>query len=260
VCMPRAGYNSEPSHRRACGRPGGEWHAERASVLRQMILDTIPFQADLAALRQQLRLRGNGQADRVRSLAAEARAIARPKAIYRSVSVESKGDDFLVIDGVRFDSRVLRVQLGDADHIFPHIITCGEELYGWAHGIEDMLERFWADAIVTQGLRAAGRALNEHLAERYRPGKTCYISPGVFPDFPIQQQRPLFRLLGDPRAAIGVRLLKSFLMEPFRTNSGFIFSTEEDFVICELCGTETCSGRRLPFDKGLFDRKYRLNG
>ena len=225
-----------------------------------MILDTIPFEPDMAALEQGLRLRGNGQRDQVRRLVAEARAIARPKAVYRAVSVESKGDDCLVIDGVRFDSRVLRVHLGEAAHIFPHVITCGKELDAWANGIEDMLQRYWADAVVTQGLRAAGRALNQHLAERYQPGQTSYISPGVFPDFPIQQQGPLFRLLGDPRAAIGVQLLKSFLMEPFRTNSGFVFSTDEDFVICELCGTETCSGRLLPFDKGLFDRKYRLDG
>jgi hypothetical protein len=85
------------------------------------------------------------------------------------------------------------------------------------------------------------------------------MSPGVFPDWPIKQQRPLFELLGDPHEAIGVQLLKSCFMVPTQSTSGIIFPTEVDFVNCQLCATEYCPGRRLPYDETLFDRKYRLN-
>jgi hypothetical protein len=224
----------------------------------QLILDNIPFQPDVAALQQKLRLRGGSQIDHLERLATDAQAIARPKALYKVACVESKGDDYVMIDGIRFNSRVLRVNLEQAHHVFPHIVTCGMELHEWANSIGDMMKRYWADTIITMALHSASRALNEHLTEHYRPGQTSCISPGVFPEWPIRQQRPLFKLLGDPQEAIGVQLLKSCMMVPTKSTSGIIFPIETDFVICQLCATDYCPGRRLPYDETLFDRKYRL--
>jgi hypothetical protein len=225
----------------------------------QFVLDNIPFQPDVAILEQKLRLRGSGQIQQLERLVTAAQAIARPKALYRAVCVESKGDDYIVIDGIRFNSHVLRVNLERAHRVFPHVVTCGMELHEWADSIDDMMSRYWADAIITIALRSASQALNEHITERYRPGQTSYISPGVFPDWPIRQQRPLFELLGDPQEAIGVQLLGSCMMVPTKSTSGIIFPTQEDFVICQLCATEYCPGRRLPYDETLFDREYRRN-
>jgi len=225
----------------------------------QLVLDDIPFQPDMAALQQKLRLRGGGQIDHVERLAADAQAIARPKALYKVACVESKGDDYVTIDGIRFNSRVLRVNLEQAHHVFPHIVTSGMELHEWANSIGDVMTRYWADAINTMALHSASQALNEHLTEHYCLGRTSCISPGVFPDWPLRQQRPLFELLGDPQEAIGVQLLKSCMMVPTKSTSGIIFPTEADFVICQLCATDYCPGRRLPYDETLFDRKYRLN-
>ena len=133
-----------------------------------------------------------------------------------------------MIQGVRFNSRVLRVNLERVHRVFPHIVMCGIELHEWASSMNDMMTQFWADAIKTMALYSAGQALDEHLAEHYRPGKTSCTSPGVFPDWPIQQQRPLFELLGDTREAIGVQLLTSCWMTPTQSTSGIIFPTEED--------------------------------
>ena len=225
----------------------------------QVILDNIPFHLDTAVLQQALRLRpGSRHVDDLGCLVRVAQAIARPKALYKVTRVESKGNDYVIIDGVRFNSRVLRVNLERALWVFPHVVTCGMELHEWTGSIDDVLQRYWADAISKMALRAASRALDEHLAEHRHPGQTSCISPGVFPEWPLSGQRALFELLDGPQEAIGVRLLKSRMMEPHKSTSGIIFPTDKCFVICELCATEYCSGRRAPYDETLYEREYRL--
>lgn len=224
----------------------------------QIVLGTIPFQIESAALRERLRVReGSSYADKLERLINEAQAIARPRALYKVALVDDAGEDYVVLDGIHFNSRVLRVNLDSAHRVFPYIATCGAELWEWMNGLEDMLHRFWADAIAETAVRVASQALDEHLAERYRPGSLSRMNPGSLGEWPIREQRALFKLLGDPEELIGVQLLKSCLMVPSKSVSGIQFPTEDGFVNCQLCPREDCPGRRAPYDPGLFDRKYR---
>jgi cobalamin-dependent methionine synthase I len=191
------------------------------------------------------------------TLLEEAREVARPKAVVRLAAVEEKGEDWVVIEGVRLESRVLRVNLDQAHRVFAYVATCGMELQRWGEGLTDMLHSYWADEIKAMALGAATRALNAYLVECYRPGRTATMAPGSLSDWPIQQQNPLFRLLGDPRAAIGVELTDSYLMVPNKSVSGLRFPTEEPFDSCLLCPRDACPGRRAPYDPELYDRKYR---
>jgi hypothetical protein len=121
----------------------------------------------------------------------------------------------------------------------------------------DVLHRYWADVIKEQALRRAIRALNEDLSERYRPGRTSAMSPGSLEDWPLEEQRALFAILGNPEDAIGVRLSDSFLMVPTKSVSGIGFPTEQTFESCQLCPRQNCPGRRSPYDEGLYERRYR---
>ena len=224
-----------------------------------VVLDDIPFRIDLGLLMKKLRVReGHTYTDNVKRLADEAQAIARPKALYKVAYIESRDDKAVVIDGITMNSRVLRVNLEQAHRVFPYVVTCGMELQEWADSIDDVLRRFWAETINEMALRVAIQVLNKHLAERYRPGRTSAMSPGSLGEWPIQAQRPLFALLGDPKGAIGVRLTDSLLMIPTKSVSGIRFPTEESFESCQLCPREGCPGRRAPYDKDLYDKKYRL--
>ncbi|HNT77677.1 MAG TPA: vitamin B12 dependent-methionine synthase activation domain-containing protein [Anaerolineae bacterium] len=221
------------------------------------ILDSIPFVPDLPALQTRLRIReGSRHVAELARLAAEAETVARPKALYKLAFIEAKAEDAVVIEGVRFTSRVLRVNLDVAHRVFAYIITCGRELDDWAQAFDDIVHRFWADAIKEMALRTAIQALTQHLNDCYSLGRTAMMSPGSLADWPIQEQRPLFALLGDTRAAIGVALTDSFLMIPDKSVSGIRFPTEESFESCQLCPRETCPGRRAPYDSTLFERKY----
>jgi hypothetical protein len=223
-----------------------------------VVLDQIPFEPDVALLRAKLRIRERMRyGQRLEELVREAQAVAKPKALYKVCLVEDKEEDHVVVDGIRFTSRILRVNLEPVHRVFPYVVTCGTELDAWAAGIDDMLENFWADAIKETALRGAITVLNEHLEERYRLGKTAAMNPGSLGEWPLSEQRSLFRLLDNPETTIGVQLTKSCLMVPNKSVSGILFPTEKGYFNCQLCPRHDCPGRRAPYEPQLYETKYR---
>jgi hypothetical protein len=225
--------------------------------MQETVLNDISFEPDLGLLMEKLRLKeGSRYVDDLKSLVEQAQAVARPKALYRVAPIEAKSDSTVVIDGVTFTSRVLRVNLEQANRVFLFVATGGVEVESWMQSVEDMLYQYWAGAIAEMALRSAIVTLHEHLLERYRPGHISVMHPGSLGDWPIKQQRPLFDLLGDTKAAIGVELLESLLMYPTKSASGIYFPTEESFESCQLCPMENCPNRKAPYDETLYERKY----
>ena len=223
-----------------------------------LVLDKIPFQIDTGQLHQTLKIKeGSEFIARLSLLMDKAQAIGRPKAFYKVAFIESRGDDQVTIDGVIFTSRVLRVNLEKAHRVFPFVATCGSELEKWSKLIDDLLEKHWADMIKEMALRTALRHLNEHLMDRFHPGKISRMNPGSLSDWPLEEQRPLFAILGKGPESIGVMLTDSLLMLPIKSVSGIWFPTEESFESCQLCPRERCPGRRAPYDPDLYNRKYR---
>ena len=225
-----------------------------------IILENIPFEVDIDSLAKRLHIApGSRDMDDLRRLVGEALAIGRPKALYGIAYIDSKSDDSVVIDGVTLASRVLRVNLEQAHRVFPYLGTGGMELEEWSNSMAAILQRFWADTIAETALRYALRACEAALNERFQPGRTSSMSPGSLEDWPIEQQTPLFSILGDTRAAIGVQLTDSYLMVPRKSVSGLRFPTEVSFASCQLCPRAVCPGRSAPYDAGLYERKYRLS-
>lgn len=225
-----------------------------------IVLEDIGFQPNIEDLKRKLRVRDKGGwADRFTCLVQEAKATARPRALYGIAFVEERSESSVVVDGIRLDSRVLRVNLEKAHRVFPFLVTCGTELHEWAASHEDILQRYYADEIAEAALRQALGALREHLNERYRLGRTSTMSPGSLPDWPIQAQRPLFALFGDTEQLLGVRLTDSLLMVPSKSVSGIRFPTEHTFASCQLCPREGCPSRQAPYDAALYEKKYRVD-
>ena len=75
------------------------------------------------------------------------------------------------------------------------------------------------------------------------------MAPGSLSDWPIEEQGPLFRLLGDVEASIGVRLTRNLLMLPAKSISGFYFPTEVSFYSCQLCPRKRCESRKAKYDE-----------
>jgi hypothetical protein len=221
------------------------------------LLENIPFDLDVPVLLRQARVKeGSALAQELLPLAEEGARLARPKAFYLVAYITNRGEDFVEVESRRFSSRVLRVNLDKAFRVFPHVGTCGAELQEWGERIEDPLHRFWADTVKQLALMAALQALSNHMSATYEPGETSAMNPGSLTDWPIQQQRVLFDLLGDGAQKTGVRLTESMLMVPNKSVSGIRFPTTEHFESCQLCPRDNCPGRRAPFEPALYATKY----
>jgi len=223
-----------------------------------IVLDQVPFRIDLEKLRGELRVKeGTELAGTLEAMVRVAEKVARPKACYRVAYVESKGDNHLMIEGIQFTSRVMRVNLDKVFRTFPYVVTCGLELEEWSKSVSGIVEQFWAEEIKLWAVRGVRLYLQEYLTERYQPGQLSRMGPGSLPDWPLTEQKPLFALLGNGPAAIGVQLTDSFLMTPVKSGSGIWFPTEDKYENCQLCNREKCPGRRAPFEPGLMERKYK---
>ena len=222
------------------------------------IVDNVPMEINEDILRRRLRVpRESKYAPRFHEMVAKACEIGRPKGAYGLVYIEDKGKDFVVIDGVLLTSRILRVNLEKAHRVFPYVATCGTELEEWSRAFTDMLERFWSDQIKEAAVKLAIQQVKADVEERFRPGNVSAMSPGSLEDWPVSEQQGLFTILGDTADAVGVQLNGSMLMIPTKSLSGIFFPTEEAFENCQLCPREKCPGRRMPYDPGLYDRKFK---
>jgi hypothetical protein len=222
------------------------------------IIDNISFEPDVSALVKRLRIKAGKEGEFLRLLE-QGCGLAHPRALYLSAYITNRGDHWVEVEGVRFTSRVLRVNLDSAYRVFPYLATCGLELQQWAEGIDDMLLGYWAETIKEAAMVCAIEALHTDMETRYHLEKSSKMSPGSLPDWPIQEQRPLFDLLGGDQDQIGVRLTENMLMVPTKTVSGIRFPTEVAFENCQLCPREGCPGRRAVYDPQLFDSRYCLH-
>jgi hypothetical protein len=232
---------------------------EARKTMDAVVLDNIEAKFNVESLIRKLRIKRD-RADLVDSFewfVKQALQVARPKALYKAVYLDVRTDDTVVIDGVALKSRVLAVSLVDIHRVFAFVATCGNELAHWAMSKDDILERFWADAITDDALLSAMKFMEEHIKRCYLLEKTAMMSPGSLEDWPIQEQGPLFSILGDTERLIGVRLNETLMMQPVQSVSGILFPVEVDFATCQLCPRENCPKRRAPYDKHLYEKRFR---
>ena len=222
------------------------------------LLNNISVSLELEKVLKGLRLRNVSKyvEGTVQELIETVRPIAKPKAIYEVSYVDNKTEDSLYIGGVKFTSHVLSVNLDKVERVFPYVATCGKELDEIAIPSDDFMKCYYLDAIKEAVLGSARSYLKNYLTRNYALGQISHMSPGSLADWPITQQEELFSIFGNVEDLIGVKLTENFLMVPLKSVSGIYFPTQIEFVSCQLCPREVCSGRKAPYDPGLA-QKYR---
>jgi hypothetical protein len=227
------------------------------------VLNDIPIDLDLEAVIKRMRLRNRNDSilANIREMLDTARPIARPKAVCEVAYVENKNGDSLEIGGVKFASRVLRVNLDEVERVFPYVITCGRELDEIEIPAADFIKGYYLDQIKETALVLARQYVEDYLKKKYALGQLSRMAPGAGTeiDWPITQQMELFSIFGGRDKVtelIGVRLTDTFLMVPIKSVSGIFFPTEVSFESCQLCPRERCVGRRAPYDPEMV-KKYR---
>jgi len=161
-----------------------------------------------------------------------------------------------LIDARVFSSRILHVNLSSIHRAFPYVVTCGTELYDWKMSFDDPLMQYYAEMVNAVALYRAIEFVISHLSETYNLGNSSTMNPGSLEDWSINEQIPLFALLGDPEQAIGVKLMESMLMIPNQSVSGIRFENEKNYTNCELCPMDGCPNRKAPYDKDLYSERY----
>lgn len=223
------------------------------------VLDNIPIKLDLEAVLKRMHARSkNASAEKsIQELIQIVHPIARPKAVYEVSYIENKSEDSLDIGGMKFTSRVLRINLDKVERVFPYVVTCGKELYDIDIPSNELLKGYLLDQIRETILVSARKYLEDYLIEKYALGQLSRMSPGSGSTtvWPITQQKQLFSIFGNVEELIGVRLTTTMLMIPVKSVSGIFFPTEIKFETCQLCPRDRCIGRRASYDPDL-EKKY----
>lgn len=218
------------------------------------ILDNIPIHLDVEQVLKELHLNERReQFDVVGKLVEIANSVVQPKVVYEMSYVDNKNEDTVDIGGIKFTSRVLRVNLDKVGKVFPFVITIGKELEDRMASFDNLLEQYYLDEIGNIALGLIRNYLTEHLKKEYRIEQMSDMYPGMgdLQVWPITQQKQLFSLFGNVEALIGVKLTPSFLMIPRKSESGIYFPAEVKFTSCQICSRERCEGRQAPYDKDL---------
>ena len=220
------------------------------SVAKKTYRVEIPLKIDKAAVLKRLRLRdGNARMEKMAlELIDTALGVAKPKAIYCVAGARIIDRAYVEIDGVRFTSRALSKCLEDQPTVYPLIATAGQELDELPTAPGDLMRQFTLDTIKMVILFSAAEYLTEYIKEKHGLKGAAMLNPGEFPDFPIEQQKPLFALFGDAAKQIGVSLTSGGALKPTKSRSGILFPNETGFLSCRLCTMLKCPGRRAAYD------------
>jgi hypothetical protein len=213
------------------------------------ILNHIPVKFNMAQISKALHIRRDQDLDLAKALADSALDLIDAKAMYKICYIEKKLEDGILVEGLTFKSRVLRKNLDQVERIFPYVITIGPRFEEEMRKSTDILKKYYLDILGTLALTSARNHFQNHLKSKYALEKMSFMSPGSLADWPIQEQRPLFELLGDAEKSVGVTLTSSLLMLPAKSVSGVYFPTEVNFFSCQLCPRKDCMGRKAAFDK-----------
>ena len=195
-------------------------------------------------------------ADEFRELVAEAACVARPRAAWSAVPVQSvpsaqadREGGQVRCGGVEFRSPMLAHNLSNTGTAFPYIATCGDEIDKRFPSLDDPLAEYWLDEIKSAALYAAYDLLREEIRSTGGTGQLNSMNPGSGNAmlWPLSQQVPLFRILGEDASNwAGVKLGDSLLMKPNKSVSGLFFFGADGFVSCAYCERDGCPNRRAP--------------
>ncbi len=221
----------------------------------RFLFDDISWQVDKEAALKRLRVSEDDLED-FEEIYARTVELIKPVYYLGKEKIVSNDGNVVVIGDQRFVSRVISVNLKDAQWVYPFVGTSGRAAYEYAISLDDELFRYWADQLCEMALKSG--ILDFILRVRALSGSEhmSTLSPGSVIDWPISQQKPLFALLGGVYEKTGILLEESFLMRPVKSHSGIMYVSEKHFESCSLCPKQNCPNRRAPFDKDKFEKEY----
>jgi len=219
------------------------------------ILEYIPVNLEFREIRRRLHIEQRKDWwNQVQALVEDGQPLISAKAAYKVCYIEEKLEHGIMIEGIRLTSKVLRRNLDKAERVFLYVVTIVNSLEEKARACNDLLKKYYLDTIGTIALTTARKYLKDQLRSRYALDGMSYMSPGSLKAWGIEEQRPLFSILGDVETSISVRLSESLLMIPTKSLSGICFPTEIPFYSCQLCARKDCQSKKAAYDVTLANK------
>ena len=217
------------------------------------IIRDVPFTLEPERLMRKMGgLRASARLDaRLEALLAQAGEVAHPKVVFRAARVGRVDATSVYVDETRFEGSLLLVNFKTGMQVYPFVATCGRELDGVQVDYRDISGKFILETIKTALLMSAIEYVRAQICRESQIKQLSAVNPGELESWPLEQQRPLFSLLGDVESATGVTLTPSLGMIPLKSRSGIFFPSESGFENCHFCARARCVGRRAAYDPSL---------
>lgn len=230
------------------------------------VIDGIPVKLDPEEVLERLKFRRWSKRIEqvVWELTQEVVARARPKVLYKIARVGARNGDMVEIDGIWFESRILRINLDRTENVFPFILTCGEEIDSIRVPTNAFTREYILNIIKDMVLADVVGQVQDLLSRHYALGPIWHMLPGDREFWALAQQKELFSVLGNMEGLIGVRLTEHDLLLPVKSISGICFPTTLKIEYCQLCPRQNCISRKAPYDPDLVKRfreeNYKTSG
>ena len=215
------------------------------------IINDIPVRLDVGEVLTSLKFSKNTPyaEKKIGELIESITPMMNPKAVYAECRVQNRDEDTVAIDNHVFSSRVLVKNLINQTRCYPYVVTAGRELeeIKLPKGQSVML----LDLVKNIVVEKAFQYTKAFIIEKHDVDRISGLSPGHLDDWPLEQQRVLFDLLGSDVDKIGVELTDAYLMKPLKTVSGILFTSESGFQSCQVCTQPRCMGRKTGYDTNI---------
>jgi len=213
------------------------------------IFNKIPFKINTDNLLVSFHLNTNdSKAKHIIKLSKEAELKAVPCLIYRKCRIQSRDISSVLIEGMRFSSKVLAENLKTAEYVFPHIVSCGIELELWSEKVDDLFLNFCAEEIKSLALKETIIFFQKQIKD-HCPKGISVMNPGSLFDWNISEQTMIYKLMEGSLRKNGIRITDNAMLIPVKSISGIAWETDMNFTNCILCDRENCEGRKAPFNR-----------
>lgn len=221
-----------------------------------IVLNNFDFGVTFDEILEKLHLPADNEyIDELKFVYDKAIRVANPKAYYARCLVSDATQETVSVGGTIFTSSTLAHILGEHEHVFPYIVTCGAELDCIIEKGSNILQDFTLDIIKEHILFDCKRQFDEYLIKEHELRGIAGMAPGSGTQqlWAIEELKLLFKLIGDAESEIGVVLTDSCLMLPNKTISGIIFNSDKPFISCIFCPRKNCEKRQAKFSGNFAD-------
>ncbi|MDZ5724422.1 hypothetical protein [Acetobacterium sp. K1/6] len=187
------------------------------------ILKKYPFSYDMETLDNELHLRGNeAMLDILEPIYEMVQKIAIPKVIYFEAQITEKTDAWVKVNGVVFESELLRGYVNQGDPVFPYIVTVGTELDDYAKTLKDSMDLFMIDEVMNLLVNTGKVFVADAVKEVSGWQSVKDYVPGNGEEWSTVEQKRLFDLFAGETAKIGVTLGDNYFVLPGRSTIGIL--------------------------------------